>query len=104
MASTVADSCEVWNAEVRDPAGCVGAFGDCEHLRGLCGPGHRLEAGQLCWLTDRTPHESLPLPEATSRLAVFVARDLNFSARSAPSVCDSDSENYQDAPVGPELT
>ena len=54
MASTVADSCEVWNAEVRDPAGCVGAFGDCEHLRELCGPGTRLEAGQLCWLTDRT--------------------------------------------------
>ena len=85
MASTVAGSCEVWNAEVRDPAGCVGAFGDCEHLREFCGPGYRLKAGQLCWLTDRTPHESLPLPEATSPPEICFAEDLSLPELSLPA-------------------
>lgn len=25
-------------------------------------PSRKLKAGEMCWFTDRTPHESLPLP------------------------------------------
>lgn len=30
-------------------------------MRARLGPGRVLKAGELCWITDRTPHESLPL-------------------------------------------
>ena len=40
----------------------VGRLGCVERLRSaLPGPGTSLTPGQLYWLTDRTPHESLPL-------------------------------------------
>lgn len=43
-------------------------LGDVEHLRGLMPePGTDLEAGRLYWLTDRTPHESLPLQKGAFR-------------------------------------
>jgi hypothetical protein len=67
MASSVANSCRVWNTQVQDPAGVVGAHGDLQHLRGLLGPGKILEAGQLVWMTDLTPHEALPLRAGTAR-------------------------------------
>ena len=99
MASTVNDSCHVYNALV--PTELVGAGGDVEHLRPTLnemlpeaaiprarvehgaqgrnmprGPAHMLDmfeadarvkgpislqANELFWMTDRTPHESLPL-------------------------------------------
>jgi len=33
----------------------------------LSGPGEELQAGQMYWITDRTPHESLPLSERAYR-------------------------------------
>ena len=44
-------------------------LGDIEHLRcalpkSSC---HELEAGQIYWITDRTPHESVPLEAGTER-------------------------------------
>merc|ERR1712032_1600305 len=54
------------NAVVEDPR-MIGHLGNCEHLREFLGPGTKLKAGQLCWFTDRTPHESLPLPKGTKR-------------------------------------
>jgi len=65
MASNVAHSCRVWNAEV-DPA-YIGQLGSLEHMRPLLGPGADIDAGDLLWVTDLTPHESLPLPEGTCR-------------------------------------
>ena len=65
MASTVANSCRVWNARI-DPA-LVGHLGDIEPLRSALGPGATLRAGELVWMTDLTPHESLPLPAGTAR-------------------------------------
>lgn len=47
--------------------GVIGRHGNVEHLRALLGPGYRLGAGELVWLTDATPHESLPLPKGTPR-------------------------------------
>lgn len=64
LASTVGGSCRVWPATVTNHAGVVGPLGDAEHFRPLLGGGHELAAGELVWLTDRTPHESLP---STSR-------------------------------------
>ena len=44
-------------------------LGDIEYLRcalpkSSC---HELEAGQIYWITDRTPHESIPLEAGTER-------------------------------------
>jgi hypothetical protein len=76
MASSVAGSCRMWPAEISPEA--IGPLGDIEPLRSHLtsrrilsnGPnreGHRIGieiypslavgAGQLVWMTDRTPHE-----------------------------------------------
>jgi hypothetical protein len=58
MASNVSNSCNVWNAKVEQ----IGKLGCLEHLRPLLGRGASVSAGDLLWITDLTPHESLPLP------------------------------------------
>jgi len=58
MASTVGNTCAVWNALVEISA--VDTHGGMEHLRPFLGPRYRLGAGELVWITDRTPHEALP--------------------------------------------
>ena len=66
LATNLPGSCRVWNCGVAPEA--VGPLGDIEHLRwALPGPGQLLRPGQLYWVTDRTPHESLPLQEAATR-------------------------------------
>jgi len=68
MASSVADTSEVWDALVDNRVpGIVDKHGGCEHLRALCGPGTKLEAGELIWMTDCTPHEALPQNESGLR-------------------------------------
>ena len=64
MASNVANTTAVWNCQIRDEDGdFIGPHGDIERFRGLLGPCARtLDAGELVWMTDRTPHESLPVP------------------------------------------
>jgi hypothetical protein len=64
MASNVANTTAVWNCHLNNERGqMVGPHGDIEYLRPLLGPCARtLEAGELIWMTDRTPHESLPVP------------------------------------------
>ena len=63
MASNISNSCTVWNAEVEHSH--IGKLGSLEHLRSLLGKGASVAAGELIWITDRTPHESLPLPAST---------------------------------------
>jgi len=65
MASNVPNSCRVWNVQVAEPV--VGELGDLEHLRDALGEGTFMEAHKLYWLTDSTPHESLPLSKETYR-------------------------------------
>ena len=61
MASSVDNTSEVWDALVdRTIKGIVDHHGGCEHLRRFIGQGTKLEANQLIWMTDRTPHEALP--------------------------------------------
>ena len=66
VASSISGSSRAWNCGI-DPS-AVGPLGDIEHLRFLLpGTGEALDPGQLYWITDRTPHESLPLKERTYR-------------------------------------
>jgi hypothetical protein len=69
MASNIANTTAVWNCHINnDNGGFVGPHGDIEHLRPLLGTCARtLEAGELVWMTDRTPHESLPVPVGVRR-------------------------------------
>ena len=69
MASNVSDSCAIWNAKIHDTDGTIiGPHGDIEKMRSLLGPPTMLlKAGQLVWFTDKTPHESLPVPRGTRR-------------------------------------
>merc|ERR1712196_724748 len=61
MASNVPNSCRVWDVQIGDPTAIASHLGDVEHLRDLLGEGIMLEAGTMYWMTDATPHESLPL-------------------------------------------
>ncbi len=65
MASTVAGSCRVWHFSV--PPEQLGEGGCCAHLDIAGVPSRTLSAGELANFSDRTPHESLPLPAGTPR-------------------------------------
>ncbi|KDO27431.1 hypothetical protein SPRG_07019 [Saprolegnia parasitica CBS 223.65] len=69
IASSVADSCEVWNCTIEDKDEVAGPFGGIECLRGVLRDcdSIKLDVYELLWLTDRTPHESLLLPTGTYR-------------------------------------
>ena len=67
MASNVGDSTRVWNCQIAEPETAVGNLGDLEHLRGALGEGETLREGEVVWMTDTTPHESLPLKAGTRR-------------------------------------
>jgi hypothetical protein len=56
IASNMADTTKVWETEIEEP----GPLGNCEHLRGDLGESITLKAGELIWLKDSCPHESLP--------------------------------------------
>jgi hypothetical protein len=63
MASTLSASCRVWNARIAKPCEVVGHLGDVEHLRDFLDAGTYMKKNELFWITDATPHESLPLKE-----------------------------------------
>lgn len=67
MASTVAGTCAVYPCLVKDPTDVGGRFGDVERLRPHMPPPVLLDAGQVAWITDRTPHESLPVDKRVYR-------------------------------------
>lgn len=70
-ASTVSKSARMWNAKIpREPSAALGEGCDIEHLRGVLDDTAEWvepEAGELYWMTDATPHESLPLEPGTYR-------------------------------------
>ncbi|XP_057291731.1 uncharacterized protein LOC130614321 [Hydractinia symbiolongicarpus] len=70
MASTVDDSCEVWDCQIEaDNNGneLIRKYGDIEHLRSFLPESTKMKANVLYWITDRTPHESLPIKKGTYR-------------------------------------
>eukprot|EP00929_Paragymnodinium_shiwhaense_P103581 TRINITY_DN6719_c0_g1_i4.p1 TRINITY_DN6719_c0_g1~~TRINITY_DN6719_c0_g1_i4.p1 ORF type:complete len:371 (+),score=50.72 TRINITY_DN6719_c0_g1_i4:105-1217(+) len=61
MATNVANSCRLWQATISDVGAAAGHLGDMEHMREALGEGVDMEPNRMYWLTDATPHESLPL-------------------------------------------
>lgn len=68
-ASTVGHSCRAWNMKIEDAEDVVGPLGNAEHLRELLEEEAAtfLSESTLYWMTDCTPHESMPLPDGTRR-------------------------------------
>eukprot|EP01129_Flabellula_baltica_P011447 TRINITY_DN5014_c0_g1_i1.p1 TRINITY_DN5014_c0_g1~~TRINITY_DN5014_c0_g1_i1.p1 ORF type:complete len:331 (+),score=61.71 TRINITY_DN5014_c0_g1_i1:207-1199(+) len=59
MGSNISDTCCVWDLKLdRETAGDLG---DIEHLRPYLGEGILLKSNEIYWITDTTPHESLPV-------------------------------------------
>eukprot|EP01040_Poterioochromonas_malhamensis_P003858 gene3858-4121_t len=73
LASNVSDSTAVWNCRVHDTFGdIIGPHGSLERMREVLGPPtKRLGGGELVWLSDRTPHESLPIEDGSIRRQFF---------------------------------
>ena len=80
MASNVADSCKLWDCQViadrvNGPE-IIGRNGDIEHLRSTLKraeiPSDTMEPNHLYWITDRTPHEVLPMKQDGYRQFVRV--------------------------------
>jgi hypothetical protein len=63
LASNVQHTTAIWNTRVHDTFGdIIGSHGSLERCREMLGtPDKILNAGELVWITDRTPHESLPI-------------------------------------------
>jgi len=73
MSSNIADSCRVWDCKIvpDEETGLetISKFGDIEHLREFLPEetAELMEEDWIYWITDRTPHESLPLKERQYR-------------------------------------
>ena len=71
MASNVENSCRVWDCKIdvneRTGEEVISSFGDIEHLRPFLPEPEILQPNALYWITDRTPHESLPLEKGQFR-------------------------------------
>lgn len=61
IASNISDSCKVWPVLIDKPNEVSDKFGGIEKMREHLGAGYSLKANELCWITDATPHESLPM-------------------------------------------
>lgn len=61
MASNIDNSCEVYSCIIKNPSDFTDQHGGVEHARDYFINGKKLMANQICWITDSTPHESLPL-------------------------------------------
>lgn len=59
MASNVPASTMMYPVIVKNPEEITDSHGCIEHLRGRLGEGYELRANELCWMTDRTPHEAM---------------------------------------------
>lgn len=70
-ASTVSDSCRMWNVLLpRESSAALAVGCDLDHLRGVLDEvalAVQPRANDIYWMTDATPHESLPLKEGTYR-------------------------------------
>ena len=74
MASSVSNTCAIWTCKIikdKDGRDVIGHLGDLQHLRNnlealdvkpiLC------KSNKLYWITDRTPHEVLPMNQSGYR-------------------------------------
>jgi len=61
MASNVAYSCRIYPYKINNHHQMVGDGGDMDFLKEFFPQKELLEANELLWLTDTTPHEALPV-------------------------------------------
>jgi hypothetical protein len=67
ISTNISGSCRIYDhVWVNSDAG-VGPGGNVEHLREHLGEGKLVQASQLWWMSDRSPHESLPVEKDTYR-------------------------------------
>ena len=92
MASNVDNSCRVWNCQInnndkRNGDEIIGKHGDIEHLRPFLGEGQVMKANTMYWITDRTPHESLPIEQKYRQYFRFVTAQVSlwFEDHSTPN-------------------
>lgn len=101
MASTMDDSCAIYPALIERPWEVTDEHGGCECLR------HRLptptltKANKLYWITDRTPHETLPTQTGGYRqfFRLVVGRISTWYAKhnTANPLCEPDAPiSYED--------
>ena len=89
LCSSVANTTRIWDCVL--PPELIGASGDIEHLRADLEAGctsSLLDRNQLVWMTDRTPHESLPPPSRTFRRFFRLVAgpiDVWYAAHSTPN-------------------
>ena len=96
IASNVPNSCRLWDCQIEkdftNGSEITGENGECEHMREFL-PADKelvLEKNKLYWITERTPHESLPLQNGTYRqfIRVVTANVSHwFADHSTPSPC-----------------
>ena len=104
MMSNVANSCKLWNCKIIPDEATgeeiISNFGDIEDLRGLLpDEGVVLQPNTLYWITDRSPHESLPLKERQYRQFFRIVTS-NVSLWFA----DNNTENPNGVKPDPEIT
>ena len=86
MASNTAQSCRAWNYPVEAP----GDAGDCESLRDILeqSTATYMDANTIYWMTDKCPHESLPVMSTAQRQwfrVVTHAVDVWYAYHSTPN-------------------
>lgn len=94
MASNIPNSCRAWNCKIEkdqnNGSDVIGEHGSCEHLKEFLPNDNEvlMKANTLYWITDRTPHESLPLTKRTYRQFFRVVTEnvsLWFADHSTPN-------------------
>lgn len=61
MASNVPNSCKIWPVKIKDTTEITNCHGQVnKSCTAFLGEPQFLKADELCWMTDTTPHESLP--------------------------------------------
>lgn len=94
MASNIPHSCRAWNCKIEkdqnNGSDVIGDHGSCEHLKEFLPNDNEvlMKANTLYWITDRTPHESLPLTKRTYRQFFRVVTEnvsLWFADHSTPN-------------------
>lgn len=94
MASNIPNSCRAWNCQIEkdqnNGSDVIGEHGSCEHLKEFLPNDNEvlMKANTLYWITDRTPHESLPLTKRTYRQFFRVVTEnvsLWFADHSTPN-------------------
>eukprot|EP01084_Bolivina_argentea_P252507 423849_1 len=72
MTSNVDNSCALWNCKIvartdKKNVEAIGHLGNIEHLRINLKGKHMMKENKIYWITDRTPHESVPMVESGNR-------------------------------------